>query len=423
MRVRKVFLCKYLAFLLVVSLWYYTIAVTADEIDKIEKTELPVYIIEPGDQLLITVAGHEKELTALVVVRPDGMITYPWVGDIEAAGLTVVELSQAISMQLSILGYYEDPQVTVQLKKSSGEIICVAGDVVDPGQKIFPRPANVVEVLAAAGWFEETADLTNARIIRTKGKQKEIIPIDLRSLLKIDITDQDVASEQLSDDKFMLEDGDVLVIPSSISKERINVIGHVHMPGQYQVRSAVSLVGALALAGGPLETTADLRRIRIIRVDGSVIIADATRFWNKPGEKHPFPDSLSPQNDNRADPAPREMVYPGDSVVVLEKGKINILGSVENQGQFDVDDEISIMEALALAGIADNASLKKLRVIRSTGEELIVDASKIWKQRGQEFEVTLGAGDTLIVPRAFKINWGAISTVVMTLSTLYAIFR
>jgi len=54
----------------------------------------------------------------------------------------------------------------------------VAGDVVDPGQKIFPRPVNVVEALAAAGWFEETADLTNARIIRTRGKQKEIIPVD-----------------------------------------------------------------------------------------------------------------------------------------------------------------------------------------------------------------------------------------------------
>lgn len=423
MRVRKVFLCKYLAFLLVVYLWYYTIAVTADEIDKIEKTELPVYLIEPGDQLLVTVAGHEKELTTLVIVRPDGMITYPWVGDIKAAGLTLIQLSRAISTQLSDLDYYADPQVTVQFKKTSGELICVVGDVVDPGQKIFPRPANVVEVLAAAGWFEETADLTNARIIRTKGKQKEIIPVDLRSLLKIDITAQDVASEQLSDDKFMLEDGDVLVIPSSIKEERINVIGHVHIPGQYRVRSAISLVGALALAGGPLETTANLRRIRIIRADGSVVIADATRFWNKPGEKHPSPDSLPIQSDSRADPVPRGMVYPGDSVVVLEKGKINILGSVENQGQFAVDDEISIMEALALAGISDSANLKKLRVIRSAGEELIVDASKIWEQRGQEFEVTLGAGDTLIVPRAFKINWGAVSTVVVTLSTLYAIFK
>jgi len=411
-RVRKVFLCKYLAFLLVVYLWYYTIAVTADEIDKIEKTELPVYLIEPGDQLLVTVAGHEKELTTLVIVRPDGIITYPWVGDVKAAGLTLIQLSRAIGTQLSALGYYVDPQVTVQLQESSREIISVVGDVVDPGQKIFPRRANVVEALAAAGWFEETANLTNARIIRTKGKQKEIIPVDLRSLLKIDITVQDVASEQLSDDKFMLEDGDVLVIPSSISKERINVIGHVHMPGQYRVRSAVSLVGALALAGGPLETTANLRYIRIIKADGGVIIADATRSWSETRENHSLHDSL-----------PHEMIYPGDSVVVLEKGKINILGSVVNQGQFDVDDEISIMEALALAGIADNVNLKKLRVIRSTGEELIVDASKIWKQRGQEFEVTLGAGDTLIVPRAFKINWGAVSTVVLILSTLYAIFR
>jgi len=413
--VRKVSLRKYTVFFLIVCLCYYTIAV-ADETDKIEQTDLPVYIIEPGDQLLITVAGYETELTTPAIVRPDGMLAYPRIGDIRAAGLSLSQLSLTIRTKLLKLDYYVDPQVTVQLKEPSGEIIYIAGDVEEPGQKTFPRPVNIIEALAAAGWYSYTADLANAKIIRTKGKQKEVIPVDLRPLSETDTAVQDIANAQLLSDKYMLEDGAVLVIPSSIKSERINVIGYVHTPGQYRVVSAVSVVAALALGGGPVEGTANLRNIKIIRADGSLITVDAARMWDE--VKHPVADSGSHQIENGVD-----MVYPGDSVIVLEKGRINILGNVQNQGQFAVDGEISIMEALAMSGIADTANLKKLRIVRSNGEELFVDASKIWKQRGQEFEETLTAGDTLIVPRSLAINWGAISTVVLILSTLYAIFK
>jgi polysaccharide export outer membrane protein len=58
------------------------------------------YIIGCGDQLLIMVVGHEKELTASVIVRPDGMISYDIIGNIEAAGLTITQLSSAIKEKL-----------------------------------------------------------------------------------------------------------------------------------------------------------------------------------------------------------------------------------------------------------------------------------------------------------------------------------
>jgi polysaccharide export outer membrane protein len=398
----------YIAFLLTFHLWVSsTVAAAADETGS-----RPIYIINPGDQLLITVAGHEKELTAPVVVRPDGMVTYPLVGDVKAAGLTTVQLSSAIGEQLSALGYYEDPQVTVQLRVSSQEIIYVFGDVKDPGEKRSPEPINVVEALAAAGGFEETADLANAKIIK---KRKEVVPVDLMRLLKRRIVDQGVVSDELLSDRLMLEDGDVLIIPSAIEEERVNILGHVHNPGQYPVKSTVSLVEALAFAGGYLETTADLRHIRIIKPDSSIVIVDATRAWadEEEGSEYSLTSSFVP--------SPTPLVEPGDSVVVPERGKVNILGSVKNQGQFAVDGEISIIDALALAGVEKDANLEKLRIIRKTGEQLTLDASKIWRQ--QNIEEKLGPGDTLIVPRAFRVNWSAVSAVVMIISTLYAIFR
>ena len=400
----------YVTLLLIAYLWFCTPIVNADRAE-----EHSIYIINTGDQLLISVVGHETELTAMAAVRPDGMITYPVVGDVKAAGLTVAQLSAAISEQLSLLEFYKDPQVTVQLQKTHLKNIYIFGDVVTPGQMQFPRSVNVVEVLAAAGGFEKTADLANAMIIK---RRKEVIPVDLRVLLD----DSDAISDKLLDDRFMMEDGDALMIPSTLKIERISVIGYVTTSGHYPVTSRTNLIDALALAGGPIATVADLKNIRLIKPDGSVIVVDITRIWAEGGEEQNPANSSFQQNENQVNP----FVYyvePGDSVVVLEKASVNIVGAVKTYGQFRVDGEISIVEALALAGVEKNANLKKLRIVRSTGERIVIDASNIWEPQRQEAEGRLGPGDTLMVPESFQITWGAISTVVMLFSTMYAIFR
>ncbi|MFC1719297.1 polysaccharide biosynthesis/export family protein [Candidatus Poribacteria bacterium] len=389
-----------LIFLLIACLWYSTPVVNADEVE-----EHRTYIINRGDQLLISVVGHEKEPTVLAVVRPDGMITYPVVGDVKAAGLTIAQLSADISRRLSVLKFYEDPQVTVQLEVPRQENIYIFGDVEDPGQKQFPRSVSVVEALAAAGGFKDTADLASAIIVK---RRKEVITLDLTVLLD----DHDAISDRLLNDRLMLEDGDVLIVPSSLKAEKISVIGYVREPGQYPVKSSTTLIKALALAGGPVEPDADLRHIRIIRPDGGVVIADATRSWI--GMEQDSPDSS---------PIPTNHIHPGDSIFVPEKGKLNIFGAVKNQGSFGVDTDISILEALALAGIDEDSSLGNLRIIRSTGERLKVDASEIWERQGPEAEIKLMPGDTLIVPTVFKIDWNMVNVGILILSWVYALLR
>ena len=419
---RKVVLPEYIISLLIAYLTICALVVNADEMSAAE--DRPAYIISIGDQLLISVVGHETELNASVTVRPDGMINYPVAGDVAAAGSTIMQLSSAISKQLSASGYYEEPQVTVQLKRSIQEIVYAFGDVKEPGQKGFSEPANVIQVLAAAGGYRETAALTRARIIKIR--QEEVIPVDLKKLLERGIIDD--ADDELLADRFTLEDGDVLLIPSAVKEDRVNVIGYVHVPGQYPVQSPVKLIEVLAFAGGALEKIADLKHIRIIRSDDSVDVVDATRIWADINENNLPPNSLSHQTKNMTEAETdhdyqRMIVYPGDSVFVPEKGQINIIGNVMTQGSFAVDGEISIIEALAMGGIENDSNLKKLRIAKSTGEQITVDASKIWKQSGQDIEEKLAPGDTLIVPKAFRINWTAISTTALIFSTLYVTFK
>lgn len=367
------------------------------------------YIINAGDQLLITVAGYEKELTAFVVVRPDGMITYPIVGDIEAAGLTVAQLSKEISRRLSELRYYKDPQVTVQLRQIIQERIFIFGAVLDPGQKSFPSSVNIFQALAAAGGHMANADLVNARIIK---KNKEIIPVDLDKLLKDYVIGQDKSGADILYDKLLLEDGDVLIIPSAIKDEQVNIIGNVKEPGLFTVRSSFSVIEALGLAGGYMENTADLKRVKIIRSNGDFISVDVLQFLNQ--------QNSGSTSGNFS----QELVHPGDTVYVPEKGRVRVIGNVINQGQFAVSGEISLFEVLALAGFKEGADLKKLKIIRSDGKQEIINASEIWKNPEIYVDERMGSGDTLVVPpKRFRMNWSAISAVVMIFSTLYAVFK
>lgn len=368
-----------------------------------------VYTIKPGDQLLITVFGHETELTALVVVRPDGMITYPVVGDIKAAGYTVSKVSDIIGEKLR--GIYKDPQVTVQLKESTLGTIYVFGAVLDPGQKKFPRAVSVIEALAAAGRPEESADLSRARVI----KKDKVIWVNLEKIWKNNVVDESISIGEFASDELMLEDGDVLIIPYA---ERINVIGYVYKPGQYFAKSGISLMEALALAGGSLEENADLKHIRIIRKDGSIEIVDIKNIWARNDIPSGGDSSLRRSTEISGYYC---MVYPGDSVVVPEKEKIRIVGTVKTQGQFPVDDEISVLEALAMTGVDEESNLKKLVILRSTGEKVKVDASKIWQQGEEITKEKIRPGDTLVVPAKYKVNWNAVSVSLAVFSTIYAI--
>jgi polysaccharide export outer membrane protein len=159
------------------------------------------YMLTPGDVVAVSV-WQEPGLEQLVLVRPDGGISFPLAGDIEAEGLTVQELSVALKKRLS--KFIPDPVVTVTLQELPGNRIYVIGQVNKPGDfPIVARDVSVVQALAMAGGLTPFAKEKDIRILRREGENQQMIPFDYRQVKKGGSLAQNVT----------LKAGDVVLVP------------------------------------------------------------------------------------------------------------------------------------------------------------------------------------------------------------------
>ena len=131
------------------------------------------YVINPGDTISILVWGHEG-YTQTIPVRPDGKISYPFLGEIKVDGLTTTELSEKIREEL--LKHLINPQVTVIIAQPKKNEIFVLGQVRLPNQFRFDQDKlSLLKALSMAGGIlDDTADLHNVKIIRDNGTSETI---------------------------------------------------------------------------------------------------------------------------------------------------------------------------------------------------------------------------------------------------------
>jgi polysaccharide export outer membrane protein len=145
---------------------------------------LPEYRVNPGDELQISV-WREDQLQRAVVVLPDGTLSFPLVGRIEAAGRTTREIERSISTGLATK--YVDgnvPDVTVAVGKTSGLQFSVIGKVRSPGAFTPGRYLTLLEALSLAGGVDEFASLDNVVVIRKSGDALVVIPVKLSGILR-----------------------------------------------------------------------------------------------------------------------------------------------------------------------------------------------------------------------------------------------
>src|SRR6185436_13074949 len=110
------------------------------------------FVIGPDDVLLIRV-WRDAELSARVLVRPDGKITLQLLGEIQAAGLTPEELTRVIVKGLSNLQTIDESEVTVSVVEIQSRKYYIQGEVVRPGAYTLLVPTTVLEALGRAGGF------------------------------------------------------------------------------------------------------------------------------------------------------------------------------------------------------------------------------------------------------------------------------
>jgi polysaccharide export outer membrane protein len=169
-----------------------------DILDK--NGHLDTYLIGPEDILSISVWKNE-DLNHEVVVRPDGKISFPLIGDIKAGGKTPEELRLEITKSLD--KFIPDPVVTVMVLNINSIKIYVIGNVLRPGEFILGRRINVLQALTKAGGLNDFASLKDIIIIRTIGERQIKMPFNYKEITKGKGTEQNI----------FLQTGDVIVVP------------------------------------------------------------------------------------------------------------------------------------------------------------------------------------------------------------------
>jgi polysaccharide export outer membrane protein len=138
------------------------------------------YLLRPGDKLRVDVYKDPQSSLESVQVRPDGRITMPFIGDIDAAGRRPTELRDGIATALK--QYVNAPVVTVIVLEATAPTVFVVGEVNHPGSVTLHAGMTVLQVIAVAGGVKDFADAKNIRILR-KGVA-EPIPFNYRDALK-----------------------------------------------------------------------------------------------------------------------------------------------------------------------------------------------------------------------------------------------
>ena len=139
------------------------------------------YRLGPGDVVDIFV-WRNAELTREVPVRPDGRISMPLVGELQAAGRTTDELRDDIVERLS--AYVQVPEVSVSVAQINSLVVYVLGNVASPGPQVLDRYANVLQALSMAGGLNEFANKGDITILRTVGGRQVRIEFDYSEVVE-----------------------------------------------------------------------------------------------------------------------------------------------------------------------------------------------------------------------------------------------
>lgn len=158
------------------------------------------YLVEPGDTLEISV-WREEGLEKQVIVRPDGGLSFPLVGNVQASGKSIEQLQTEVAEKLK--RYIPDPSVTVAAVKLDGSRVYVIGKVARPG--VFPLGGSidVMQALSMAGGMTPYAAANKVRILRREGGKQTAI----------DFAYGDIEKGESLEQNIVLQAGDVVVVP------------------------------------------------------------------------------------------------------------------------------------------------------------------------------------------------------------------
>lgn len=167
---------------------------------KADDPAMKGYIIGEQDVLDIVV-WREKEFSGPAVVRPDGKITIPVVGEIYVIGMTPLQLQETLTEKLK--PFVNTPQVTVSAREINSRKVYLIGRVVHEGAFRISGSTTVSEVIAEAGGLQAFAKRKKIYVLRKVDGKETRLPFNYDAVLKGEGKSQD----------FVLNPGDKIVVP------------------------------------------------------------------------------------------------------------------------------------------------------------------------------------------------------------------
>ena len=351
------------------------------------------YTLGPEDVLSITVYGHE-DLTRDVVILSDGQFAYPIVGKVAATGHTPEQVAAAISAGLE--KELNDPNVTVTVKQPAMRRVYASGLVFKAGSYDLKPGWRVSHLIAEAGGITGKPELAKATIVRGS----ENIPIDLEAIMR--------ESNRAAD--LELKAGDLVQVQPDTSL--VHIVGQAKLPGDYQVKTKLGVLEALALAGGATDNAAltgvqILRGTQVIKVDLHAIIA-------------------------KGDSTANVEMKPGDTLLIpANEARIAVLGGVQQPGYYDLPDgkTVTLADALGMArGANKRARMNNVALVRVVGGKQVVskmDLGRFLKNGDLTQNPNVLSGDVVYVTDGSSMEPSSILGAIISLASplVYTLVR
>ncbi|AAD35722.1 sugar transporter [Thermotoga maritima MSB8] len=292
------------------------------------------YTIRKGDVLRIEVVGY-PDLTRSCAVDIEGAITFPYVGRVKVEGLSVDQVTDLLKERLS--RSFSEPEVIVSLQQIAPRNVYVSG-VVNRVVNMGIEDLSVSELLSLLSVDLSSVDLSKVKVLRD-GK---VFELDLSSLLWGEAPEKDV----------MLQENDQVILPEKSYTEFVKIVGAVSKPGIYPYRREMTLLDAVAAAGGTTQESSG--KIIVLSKDETVEVS----------EKDIYQKNL--------------LLKPGDTVHVqkIDERFAYVVGAVARPGMytFSREESLTLKNLIAKAGgvSVDKRFIEKALITRG-GETLEYD--------------------------------------------------
>jgi len=257
--------------------------------------------------------------------------------------------------------------------------VLVLGEVARPGAYEFRRGDRLLDALALAGGLTPEAWEEQVSLTRQTAQGTQVFTVDFSELM----------TNRFLADNLPLESGDVIIVPRAA--RGVIVIGEVQNPGYYQFKAGDSVLDAVMLAGGLLES-ADAQRVSLTRQTAQgaqVFTVDFAQLM----ENRVLTDNLSLES--------------GDVIIVPRATRgVVVMGEVQRPGYYQFKAGDSVLDAIMLAGgLLESADAQWISLTRQTAEGAYVeyiDFLELQEERFAAEQRILEDGDVIVVPRSSR---------------------